>query len=165
MSRAWWSITAPFNLSILECKYERLSPISMQARPFNLSILECKWQYGRLWPRTWKLLISPYWNVNDSTAYVFQTCLILLISPYWNVNRRFCKAGWHISRPFNLSILECKWRKLLPYRVQPHTFNLSILECKCPAIVGAVNTPPLLISPYWNVNAYSPCHGHSLQGF
>ena len=57
-------VTIPFNLSILECKYD-------------LNAGQYSWQ---------RLLISPYWNVNTKRAERINYAQLLLISPYWNVN-------------------------------------------------------------------------------
>ena len=101
--------THPFNLSILECKCVQVSHGWSSIMPFNLSILECKCRNFCSAPFGFRLLISPYWNVNALLVYPCFKQYSLLISPYWNVNTSAVKpvATWVAA--FNLSILECKF--------------------------------------------------------
>ena len=57
-----------------------------------------------------------------------------------------------INDTFNLSILECKFRRAAVDATYAVAFNLSILECKFFMEMGTGKTRTLLISPYWNVN-------------
>ena len=54
---------------------------------FNLSILECKLRTGLTCRRVGRVLIYPYWNVNESTYQRFNNLSSVLIYPYWNVNK------------------------------------------------------------------------------
>ena len=120
-----------FNLSILECKSETVPCRYYATARFNLSILECKFE----WLSTVQLYTPP-----------------VLIYPYWNVNK--CVWRWQ-SWPssFNLSILECKSKRMHRSAATAPGFNLSILECKCCApALGAKTCRRVLIYPYWNVN-------------
>ena len=120
-----------FNLSILECKWFYVGVLVQILQPFNLSILECKsgnitFGYYKL-----RLLISPYWNVNQSP----QSPLFPQYTPF-NLSILECK--WYVLRSpnrrsvaFNLSILECKLKLHIGDCDKAITFNLSILECKC----------------------------------
>ena len=144
--------THPFNLSILECKCVQVSHGWSSIMPFNLSILECKCRNFCSAPFGFRLLISPYWNVNQHWPLKHLNTLPLLISPYWNVNESSDIWPEWSKATFNLSILECKWHYSAHNVDLLLAFNLSILECKyCCNYLGR-NCRNLLISPYWNVN-------------
>ena len=143
---------------------------------FNLSILECKSRRKLLGTaRLQKVLIYPYWNVNNAAYKILKPTPFVLIYPYWNVNTSSSYRRTETTASFNLSILECKLRAPLSNNRQKDSFNLSILECKlsycihtaskpqgfnlsileCKCIVSAFRFDyyfPVLIYPYWNVN-------------
>ena len=77
------------------------------------------------------LLISPYWNVNDSTEDFDPELENLLISPYWNVNgiRRVTLS--HIRRLLISPYWNVNLRRRACVSLTAAPFNLSILECKC----------------------------------
>ena len=96
---------------------------------FNLNLLEYKpWNilYFELYA---KVLISTYWNVNNSVKYGQYLDTVVLISTYWNVNA--CTVTPSQAK-------DC--------------FNLNLLECKFPKSVARVEQCGVLISTYWNVN-------------
>ena len=53
---------------------------------------------------------------------------------------------------FNLNLLECKCRRTAAECVPTVRFNLNLLECKLTWLFLHVQSPPVLISTYWNVN-------------
>ena len=108
------------------------------------------------------LLISPYWNVNQTHSHSHPARHILLISPYWNVNEANCHEAGTWFMTFNLSILECKLVLRWDVNARSITFNLSILECKSTSIIALVTWSSLLISPYWNVNVHGSYAGHRI---
>ena len=164
-----------FNLSILECKFAKRRKCRYNRAQLLISPywnVNCTaWLSGRTRQH---LLISPYWNVNESIRKRNNCEYSLLISPYWNVNRNrrgslcvrrwlLISPYWNVNKmatasnaksnwPFNLSILECKFRIQHITFFVIITFNLSILECKWFMEGGVYEHQRLLISPYWNVN-------------
>ena len=76
------------------------------------------------------ILIYPYWNVDDDVKSVKEYEVNILIYPYWNVDYETTENSKPMLWDFNLSILECRSRKLFTADEIRRNFNLSILECR-----------------------------------
>ena|GEM_PF-6833583 len=60
----------------------------------NRNILECKLVSLVFRPRSNKVLIETYWNVNERKTMLFVHGIAVLIETYWNVNEEECNFDY-----------------------------------------------------------------------